>query len=154
MRFRFKGLNEYTRKLERLANVFVMEDAVKEALKAGADVVADQTRSALNGIPVDNRRFVPDKRAGILQVQKDGLMNSFGVTPSQKKGNMIDMKTGVNKGTNKIGQPNVTIARRLESGTSYMKKYPVFSRATRSARDGCLKAMEQSLNESIEKIMR
>lgn len=153
MRFRVKGLKEYLTKLEKLSNYFAMKYAAELALQKGADVVADETRSAISGIPVDNRPYVPDGRKSIMQVQKNGLLEGFGISPKQEKGDSIDMKTGVD-GYNKIGQPNVLIARILESGTSYMPSNPVISKATRRARKKCVQAIEDSLNESIEKMMR
>lgn len=153
MRFRVKGLEEYTRKIERLSNVFVLDDIIEKALHKGADVVADKTRANLMGIPVDNRRYVEGQRNGLLQVQKNGLLNSFGISEIQKKRIVTNIKTGVDKGTNKIGQPNVTIARRLESGTSYMKKNPVFKSATKSAKSECLQVISETVKEGLDRIM-
>lgn len=154
MRFRVKGLEEYTIKIEQLSNVFVLDDVIEKALQKGADVVADKTKSALVNLPVDNRPYVVGQRDGLLQVQKSGLVNSFGISPVQKKKTITNIKTGVDKGTNKIGQPNVTIARRLESGTSYMKKNPVFKRATKSAKEECLNVIANSVKDSLEELMK
>lgn len=153
MKFRFKGLNEYVRKLEKVADLATEKIHLEKAVTEGASVVADETRKALDGLPVDNRPYVEGMRDGILQVQKTALIKSFGITETHESRNKIDRKTGVNKGTNKLGQPNVTIARRLENGTSYMKKNKVFSRSSTKARSACLDAMEKSINDSIRKII-
>lgn len=153
MRFRFKGLREYVEELTAVSNLFAAEYAVEKALDAGADVVADETRKALETMNVDNRPYVEPQRDSITELQRQGLLNSFGVTPIQHKRNMIDVKTGFD-GYNKIGQPNVVIARSLEAGTSFMPKYPIISRASRKARTACLEAMQKSLTEDIEKTKR
>lgn len=151
MKFRFKGLNEYVEELVQISNVFASQYVVELALKDGADVVADETRKALENLEVDNRPFVPDGRRSIMEVQKRGLLNSFGITPAQKKYNMIDVKTGFD-GYNKLDQPNVVIARSLESGTSFMPKNPIISKATRRARKDCLEAMQNRITKEIELI--
>ena len=151
MKFRFKGLNEYVEELVQISNVFASQYVVELALTDGADVVADETRKALENLEVDNRPFVPDGRRSILEVQKRALLDSFGITPVQQKYNMIDVKTGFD-GYNKLGQPNVVIARSLESGTSFMPKNPIISKATRRARKDCLEAMQNRITKEIELI--
>ena len=152
MKYRFKGLNEYVEKLERLSNRFNAEACIEFAVQDGAAVVADYTRKELENLPVDNRPFVAEgKRTSIMQVQKVGLLHNFGTSPIQDRNNLINIKTGVDD-YNKIGQPNVKIARSLERGTSFMPKNAVFTRASRKARKPCLDAIQKSLNESIEAI--
>lgn len=153
MKFRIKGLDEYIKQIDRLSNSFVAEVCIENALKKGGDVVLKETIKYLEKMPVDNRPYVIGMRTSITELQRQALIHSFGVTPTmQKKGNMIDVKTGV-EGYNKIGQPNVMIARSLEKGTSFMNKNPVISRASKNARDKCIEAMQESLNEDIERIM-
>lgn len=153
MKFRFKGLSEYAEYLTEISNLFASMYIIEEALNDGAKVVADETRKALEGLDVDNRPFVPEGRKSIMQVQKVGLLNSFGITPVQQKRNMIDVKTGFDD-YNKLGQPNVVIARSLEAGTSFMPKNPIISKASRRARNDCLDAMQKCITENIEKIKR
>lgn len=151
MRFRFKGLNEYVDMLDQISSVFAREYVIEAALQDGADVVADEQKKALEGLKVDNRPYVEGKRDSILQIQKTGLIKSFGITPVQQKRNLIDVKTGFD-GYNALGQPNVMIARMLESGTSFMDKNPVISKATKRARNDCLNAMQDRITLEIDKI--
>lgn len=152
MKYTVKGLDKLLSQLADMSNFLVFDQEARKALDAGADVVGDITRKELENLTVDNRNYVLDGRKGIMQIQKNALLKSFGITPIQEVKNKIDRKTGVSYGTNELGQPNVVIARRLENGTSYMPKNPVFSRASRKARSQCLKAMEESLNNSINKL--
>jgi len=154
MKFQTKGLDRWVRNLEAIGNPYAAEAYIKQAIKDGSDVVADATRSELSKLTVDNRPYVPEGRKGILQVQKDALLESFGISEIQDKNGFLNDKTGVRRGKNKLGQPHVVIARRLEHGTSYMPKNPVFSRATRKSRRECIKVMQESLSKAIRELMR
>lgn len=162
MRYRFKGLKEYVQKLENLSNTFNAQVCVENAVTKGSEVVAEMTLKELKTLPVDNRPYVKDgMRTSITQKAKNELIKSFGVTPLDiKPSGIIDRKTGVDYGYNGIatkkhphGTPNVVVARSLEKGTSFMPKNAVFSRASRKARKPCLEAMQQSLNDDINRIM-
>lgn len=153
MKFRIKGLDEYIKKIDKLSNSFNAEVCLENALQKGGEIVKDETIKYLQKMPVDNRPYVIGMRKSIMEVQRQALIKTFGVTPTmQKKGNMVDVKTGVD-GYNKLGQPNVMIARSLEKGTSFMNANPVISRASKNARNKCVEAMQESLNEDIERIM-
>ena len=155
MRYRFKGLDKYVAKLENLSNAFNAEVCMENAVTKGSEVVADMTRKELEGLPTDDRKWVapPDKRHGVRSYEKKDLLSAWGITPLQVKGNKIDRKTGVDRGYNRAGTPNIVLARSLERGTTFMDKNPVFSRASRKARTPCLEAMQESLNKDIERIM-
>ena len=157
---KFKGMDEYLNRLEAL---YVNTDKmVGEAIYKGADIVADETKGALKGLPTDNRSKLKagEQRSSINEIQKQGLIHSFGIAPLRDDSGFINVKTGFD-GYNRlisknypIGQPNVMVARALESGTSFMKKNRVITRATNRARKPCEEAMKKSVEESIEKIMK
>lgn len=150
MRYRFKGMKEYVQKLERLSDRVNTLCAIDKAVTEGSEVVSQYTLNELQAMPVDNSRPHQGERRSINELQKRALIKSFGITPLADYNNLINRKTGVDYGTNRLGQPHVVIARRLENGTSYMPRNPVFSRASRKARKPCLEAMEKSFNESLE----
>ena len=159
MRYRFKGLKEYVEKLGRLSNPFNAEACIDVAVDKGSEVVADYTVQELKNLPTDDRPGRVDQRTGLRTIQKNFLIEEFGVSPLENKNGFINRKTGVDRGvlTYKDGSgytPAIVLARSLEAGTSFMQKNPVFSRASRKARKPCLEAMEKSLNESIEAICR
>ena len=155
MRFRFKGLNEYVKKLEALSNSFNAEVCVENAVTEGSKVVSEMTLDALNKLPVDDRKWATEenKRQGLRSYEKKDLIASWGITPLWVKNNYVDRKTGVDRGYNRNGMANVVIARSLEKGTSFMVKNPVISMASRKARKPCLNAMQESLNRDINSIM-
>lgn len=156
MKYRLqKNLDNYISQLERFSNQGYQRLAIEKAIEEGSKVVAEETDRQLRELPIDKRPYVVgEKRKGILKIQKYALIKAFGTSPIDERRNFINDKTGVDKSVNKLKQPAVVIARRLENGTSYMKKNPVFSRASRKARTPCLEAMQVSLNESVEKIFK
>ena len=157
MKYRFKGLDEYVKKLETLSNSFIAEICVDNAVTRGSEVVAEYTLKELNGLPTDDTPKRVDKRNGIRSIQKAFLIKTFGVSPLDVKRNFTNRKTGVDRETINYSDgsgylPAVTLARMVENGTSYLKKNPVFKRASRKARTPCLEAMQKSLNEDIEQV--
>lgn len=161
MKFRFKGLKEYVKKIENLSNSFNAEVCIENALNEGSVEVAKTTKAELEGLPTDDRRWASpdDKRHGVRSIEKKFLIKEFGITPLEWKPkiNYVDRKTGVGKGTLTYHgngyTPAVVLARSLERGTSFMDKNPVFSRGSRKGRKPCLEAMQRSLNKDIERLM-
>ena len=150
--FKFKGIDEYLLKLESIT--LNTDKFIHEAIYEGAKVVADETKTALRSMNVDNSRYKKGQtKSSISSVQRNDLVESFGISPIQNKDGFINVKTGVD-GFNRIGQANVRVARMLESGTSYMQKNPVISRASRRARKRCEKAMQESLDKNYKKYFR
>lgn len=154
---KFTGIDEYVRKLENLASY--TDKLIGEAVYKGADVVANETKQALQSLPVDNSTNKAT-RTSINQIQKNGLIESFGIAKMRNDNGFLNVKTGFD-GYNKLisnsypmGQPNIMIARALESGTSFMPKNRVISRATNRAKKACEEAMKKSLEGNIEKLMK
>lgn len=159
MKFRVKGLDKYVKQLENLSDPYNAEICAENALIKGSDIVAEFTQKELQKIPTDDRPGRVEHRNGLRTIEKKFLISEFGVTPTDKKIDYMDRKTGVGTGTltyNGRGDwvSAVVLARSLERGTSFLSSNPVFSRASRKARKPCLDAMEQSLTEDIERVMR
>lgn len=135
------------------------KEIIEKALKAGADVMADGFRSEINDIPTDER-YVKDgeMKSGIRQIQKKGLLDSFGITPIREEDGVYDVHLGWD-GYNELrtkawpqGQPNKMIARSVNSGTSYMTAYPFINRSKSKYQKDAEKAMEETIAEEIGKI--
>lgn len=152
MKYRLKGLDTLLTQLADMSNPLVFDEEVRKALDKGSDVVADITRSELNGLPTDDRYGRQEYRTGLRTIQKKELIASFGITPIQEKKDKVNRKTGVRRGLNSFNQPYVRVARMLENGTSYMRKNPVFTKASRKARKECIRVMAESLTKSINNI--
>ena len=145
---KFTGIDEY---VEALQNLYGDVDKnIEAAVNAGADVVADTVRVEINSIPEDNRNFVPrgQMRTGLKRIQINGLKSSFGITPLRNDSGFINRKVGFD-GYNKIGQPNSYIARTIEKGTSWLRKYSFMSKAQRASKALCEVKLRETLEASI-----
>ena len=151
--WKFEGLDEYLRQLERLQTD--TESTIGKAIYEGAGIVAKACASAIDSLPVRNQY----KDDGITSVQKAGLKEGFGISHAQTDGDYRHVKLGFD-GYNKQktknhpnGQPNSMIARSINSGTSWRKKNPFMDRATKASKKDCETAMRLVIKKEIEKIM-
>lgn len=156
-RIKIDGLDKWVRQLDNLSAQ--SEVIVGKAIYKGSKVVADATKTALENLETDDRTKV-ETRKSINTLQKKALISSFGIAPLRNDRNFLNVKTGFD-GYNSIvtprwplGQPNVMIARSLESGTSFMKKNPIISKATKNSKNKCIEEMQKSLEEEINKLTR
>lgn len=151
-----KGVEKYLAELRALEAD--AEEYLGEAIWEGAKLVADAVKSELQALPVDNRGKVAQRKS-INQIQKDGILEGYGITPMRDDKNQLNVKIGFDGYNNFItfkypnGQPNAMIARTLESGTYFMPKNRVISRTTNRVKKECINAMEKSLDKSIERRM-
>lgn len=158
----FKGIDEYAKVLATLGNE--SEEIVKSAVYKGAAIVADEIKSGINSIPIQegNNGLPPvgtpeNKLYGISRKQKGDLMDSFGLAPMENDGDYIQTKAGVD-GYGSIptkkypgGVPNVMLMRSIESGTSFRDKHPVFRQATNRARKRAEEAMRNEIDNQMQK---
>lgn len=152
--WKFEGLDEYLRQLERLSSN--SEETIGHAIYEGAGVVARACAAAIESLPVSNQY-----NSGVItSVQKAGLKEGFGISHAQTDGDYRHVKLGFD-GYNKQktkkypnGQPNSVIARSINSGTSFRKKNPFIDRATRASKKSCESTMQKVIENEIEKIMK
>ena len=157
-----KGIDEYAKVLATLGNE--SEEIVKSAVYKGAAIVADEIKSGINSIPIqEGDNGLPpvgtpeNKLYGISRKQKGDLMDSFGLAPMENDGDYIQTKAGVD-GYGSIptkkypgGVPNVMLMRSIESGTSFRDKHPVFRQATNRARKRAEEAMKNEIDNQMQK---
>lgn len=152
---RAEGFDKYLDKLSSLGYDAI--EIVDRAVYDGAHLMADNVKQALETIPVDTMKKVPFRKS-INRIQKEGLLESYGIAPLRADGDFRNVKIGFDGYNNFItfkhphGQPNAMIARSLESGTSFMPKNPVISRATRANKVACENAMGKSIEDACKKI--
>lgn len=136
------------------------KELCEQALKKGAGVLADGFRSEIENLPVDDRVVRNGEvKNGIMQIQKDGLLNSFGISPVDVRDGVYDVHLGW-EGYNGIstnrwpqGQPNAMIARSINSGTSFMRATPFINRAKSKYQRKAEEAMEETIADEIGKII-
>ena len=151
-RMTVKGFDEMARALERLASQDEVEDICKRGVFDAAGIVADATRAAIGSLPTGN-----DTMHQVRADQKRGLLEGLGIPKIANEGGVINTHVGMD-GYNQHrtegypnGQPNMMIARAVESGTSY--GFPAmhpFSRAYRTAKAQAEKAMKETVEKEIE----
>lgn len=158
----FKGIDEYAKILDTLGSE--SEEIIKSAVYKGAAIVANEIKSGINAIPIQegNNGLPPvgtpeNKLYGISRKQKGDLMDSFGLAPMENDGDYIQTKAGVD-GYGSIptkkypgGVPNVMLMRSIESGTSFRDKRPVFRQATNRARKRAEEAMKSEIDNQMQK---
>lgn len=155
------GLDEFSAQLQRIGNGSV--DAAKRSIYDGAAILADALKDAIEKLPAISdseamRRYFKKEPGQISERQKQGLINGMGIAPMQEKGGVIDTHIGFD-GYNEVvtkrypkGQPNILVARVVESGSSYMKKTPIIRNTVQSAKAKAERAMKDTFEKEIDKL--
>ncbi len=145
-------------------NIWLYGDGVRREQGFWAGIVADAIRQSIQALPAE-----PDIAGAISYAQKtappitesakQGLLDGLGVSPMQEDKGYINVKIGFD-GYNDLktkkypkGQPNVMIARTLESGSSIAEKRPFVRPAGNRVRKQAEAKMAEVLDEGIKKSM-
>ena len=122
--------------------------------------MADAIKGAIDQIPTrSNKVFGTDQNmlTGITARQKDGLRNSFGISPMSDRNNQQSVKLGFD-GYNDVvtdkypsGQPNQLIARAIESGTSWLQPCHFMSKAINANKSAVEEKMAKTCDAEIAK---
>ena len=157
----FPGLADYELMLSRLAKG--ADDIAGRAIYAGAEIVADAIRSNIQGL-----QAVPDEVGAIAYAEKspapltesakEGLLDGLGISSMQDDNGYYNVKIGFD-GYNGLktkkfpqGQPNVMIARSLESGSSIAPKRPFVRPAVNAVKKQAEAKMAEIIDQEIKKI--
>jgi len=155
----FRASEEYELRLSRLANE--SPNVITAAIYAGARVIADAIKAALNALPTDKFRYLRngDKYKGLTEDEKRDLQESFGITPIRKgsDGNW-SAKVGFDGyGSTRTlkypkGVPNQLTARAAESGSRIREKTPFVRTSVNRVKGAAQAAMEEAGEAEIRKI--
>lgn len=153
-KMKFEGLAEYEAQLLKVQEL--SRTAIGEAIYHGAKEIADAVKQNINALPVDNRTRVKEGLInGVSDVQKQGLIESFGIAKLQDDGGYVHVKLGFD-GYNSVttksfpnGQPNSMIARSVNSGTSFRRQIPFVDNAVSQHKA----AAEQKMKEQFDKVL-
>ena len=159
-RFEFSGIDNYISQLNKLQQS-TKDGVVGKTVYAGAAVVADSVRRAIQALPVGDGRA---QGGGLVDTvtlpQKAGLLDGFGISSMRDDDGFVNVKLGFD-GYNSTrtekyprGQPNALIARAVNSGTTFRKKTKFVDKAVSSARKSAETAMDAACSREIEKIMK
>lgn len=150
------GLDDYLSQLENLE--FKAPKAIAYAVYEGAKVVADEIRRDLQELPTDEEHHSPKK--ALLPAEKQGLLDGLGITTQKNDNGYVHSKIGMDGYNTDVtakyprGHPNAMIARALESGTSFMARNPVISKATKRAKAAAEQAMADEIDKQISQTMK
>lgn len=158
--FQFGGIDNYIKQLNKLQQS-TKDGMVGKTVYAGAAVVADSVRRAIQALPVGDGRA---QGGGLVDTvtlpQKAGLLDGFGISRMKDDDGFVNVKLGFD-GYNSTrtekyprGQPNALIARSVNSGTTFRKKTKFVDKAVNSARKAAETEMDAACSREIEKIMK
>ena len=162
-KFKFDGVDEYVSKLVSLSKV--SEGMIKRAVFEGAKIVGDDILDAIRALPetgagYPKRGYFPTEMVkGVTADQKEGLIKGFGYAKMRNDGGYINTKIGFDGYNNTVtdkfpsGQPNMLIARSVESGSSKRVKTPFVRPAIQRAKERAEMAMSASVDKDINTTM-
>lgn len=158
--FQFGGIDNYIKQLNKLQQS-TKDGVVGKTVYAGAAVVADSVRRAMQALPVGDGRA---QGGGLVDTvtlpQKVGLLDGFGISRMKDDAGFVNVKLGFDgynaTRTEKYpkGQPNALIARSVNSGTTFRKKTKFVDKAVSSAKKAAEAAMDAACSREIEKIIK
>lgn len=160
---KMQGLEEYERMLSTLGDLKTVEAVCGRTIYEGAKIVADAIQKEIDTLPVVHPHAhgtESKKLSGITSLQKKGLKDGFGITPKRNEDGYYNVKLGFDD-YNQVetaqfpnGQPNVMVARSINSGTSFRAKNAFVSRAIRASRKKAEEAMIKTAESEFKKLTK
>lgn len=133
------------------------EAVLKMAVYDGAHQVFEEVKRQVQNLPTSDQQ---GKHRDITPAQKQGLIAGLYGSKIQTENDEVCTYIGFT-GYNSVrtkkypnGQPNIMIARSVESGATYMNKRPFISKAKTAARAKALDAMRQTFEREMEKLTK
>lgn len=158
--FQFGGIDNYIKQLNKLQQS-AKDGVVGKTVYAGAAVVADAVKDAVRALPVGSGHAAQGELVDTVTLpQKKGLLDGFGISRMKDDDGFVNVKLGFD-GYNSTktekypnGQPNVLIARSVNSGTTFRKKTKFVDKAVNASKKTAEAAMDAACSREIEKIMK
>lgn len=151
-KWNFEGNDKYIEQLRKLEAD--SDEIVRRAVYKGAGLVADAVKAAARDLVVDDEYHKNgDMQIGPRSEQKEGLIDGFGISRMNDEDGYINVKLGFS-GRNERGEKNVTVARQVENGTSWMVKQPFIRKASNATKNACEEKMAQTFDEEIAKLVQ
>ena len=149
-----------TEELAKILNMCATEagNIASQALYEGARVVADAYKENAQSIIATRRRHNEPGGRMPTQEEKAAVVNGIGVARFNKEGGAeVNTMIGVAEGyayTNGRKKAIKLLARSINSGTNFMKRQPVFRRASSQSRGRAQDAMVAKADELINQIAK
>ena len=153
-----EGLDQVGRMLAELANR--AQDVAAGALYDGAGIVADALNNGIKSIQTEPFKYAARGQTRLPSPQeKAALERKVGIAKFRKNGSEVDTLIGIsyNSGYTQISgkQKSVAvIARSINSGTSFMKKQPVFRQAKNKSQSAAKAAIVSKIEKMFDEIIK
>lgn len=149
------GTDQYSKAIQQMYNT--AKGSIKKAVYLGAKEIADACAENIRNLPTTEGYGTEENPLRSLRPEeKDGLMNSFGLSKMRDENGWIYTKAGFS-GYNDVstykfpnGQPNLLIARAVESGTSFRVKHPFIRPAVNQSKKKAIYAMDKQITEDLK----
>ncbi|GFI71513.1 hypothetical protein IMSAG250_00718 [Clostridiales bacterium] len=143
-----------------------LQSYIKPSVYKGAAYMSEKIVSALEALPTQDRKdgsglppFMRKgkKASGISTIQKQDIINGFGIAAFENKNGFINVKIGFDGygsyRTNSFPQgiPNVLVVRSLEIGTDFLKKNSVVTQTVKANENKTIKILEEEFNKRVTK---
>ena len=157
-KFQFEGVDKLIAQYKKLeANTVPM---IGKAIYNGAGVVMNACETAIANLATDDRFGTAQSPVtGPTSIQKAGLQHALGIAKMRNDNGFYNVKIGFD-GYNRVktkrwpqGQPNMMVARSVESGTSWMQKQPFMRKAEQSSKSHCEQVMSETIDKEIKRII-
>ena len=158
MTMQVSGLDEFGKMLDQLNEK--AQDVASGALFEGAGVVADAFSGAINSIVSEPFKWGTTKHKRYAShEEKAALRGKSGIAHFHKNGAEVDTLIGItgNAGYVQIGNKMKAvrlIARSINSGTSFMRKQPVFRKAVNSSKGAASEAIVAKAEAMLQEMIK
>ena len=157
MTIKTDGLDHLAEMLAQLENR--AQEVASGALYEGAGIVADALNNGIRSIQTEPFKYATNGQMRMPSPQeKAALERKVGIAKFRKNGSEVDTLIGISydSGYTQIsGKPKsvAVIARSINSGTSFMKKQPVFRRAKSQSQNAAKAAIVAKAEEMFDEII-
>lgn len=157
MTMQVTGIEELSRKLNALGDQ--AEEIASRALYAGAGVMADQYTAAANSIRTQPTTHTKNGHMRLATpAEKTAVIGKTGIAKFDRNGSEVNTSVGVGaRGYVEINgkrKAAIMIANSINSGTSFMKKQPVFRRAATQGAGPASAAIVETADRLIKEITK
>ena len=152
-----EGIGELGAMLARLGAK--ADEVASHSLYEGAGIVADAYKAAVNGIATEPFKYAPPGKTRLPSPEeKAALLGKSGIAGFNHSGDDVNTIVGI---SGSAGYANVAgkakavrlIARSINSGTSFMKKQPVFRKAANGSKGAAQNAIVAKAEEMFNEII-
>lgn len=136
------------------------EAVAKAGLYKGAGVMADKLANAAKSIVTEKFKYAPPGSTRYPSPEEKAavMAGMIGIAKFNGTGTEVNTAVGMrDAGYAEIAgktKPIPLIANSIESGTSFMKKQPVFRKAANSAKGAVIEAMKQGAEEKLQSLIK